>query len=91
MADTATPDVHGLEDCQAPGYHCYWHNVDEPAVPVSLCPAGGFPVLCFECRHRYRAAAELLAEHNKVLASLGMPAETDVEQVHCCPACTHDW
>ena len=31
------------------------------------------------------------AEHNEVLASLGMPPETDVEQVHCCPLCVHDF
>ena len=82
MADTATPDVHGLEDCQAPGYHCYWHDVDEP---------GDAYRVCFECHHAYLSAADLLAEHNKVLASLGMEPETDVEQVFCCPCCTHNF
>jgi hypothetical protein len=83
MADTATgPHVHGLEDCQAPGYHCYWHNADEPGDAFRVC---------FECHHAFLSAADLLAEHNKVLAGLGLEAETDVERVHCCPECSHNW
>lgn len=47
--------------------------------------------MCFECWHTYQTAPELLAEYNKVLASLGLEPETDVEQVHCCPLCVHSW
>jgi hypothetical protein len=37
------------------------------------------------------SAADLLAAHNAVLAGMGLGAEADVERVHCCPACDHDW
>jgi hypothetical protein len=73
---------HPIADCPDPDSHCCWHDVDEPQ--------GGYRT-CFECWHVYQTAAELLAEHNKVLASLGLPPETDVERVHCCPFCTHSW
>jgi len=82
MAEAAAARAHDLSDCQAPGYHCYWHNVDEP---------GDAWRVCFECHHAFLSAADLLAAHNAVLAGMGLEAETDVEQVHWCPACTHDW
>ena len=46
---------------------------------------------CLECGHTYATAADLLAEHNKMQAATGLPADTDPDGVFCCPLCTHDW
>jgi hypothetical protein len=85
-------EPHPIEHCYGSRLHCWSHNADEPGEPpVSLYPAGGFPVLCFECKHVFRSPAELLAEDNKVLAAFGDAPETDVNRVYCCPLCAHDW
>jgi hypothetical protein len=87
MADTMTitgplTAPHPPETCYGSASHCHWHHVDEPGDAFRVC---------FECRHAYLSAAELLAGHNKVLAELGMSPETDEERVHCCAHCAHDW
>jgi ribosomal protein S27AE len=46
---------------------------------------------CFECGQDYPTPTDLLAAHNRVLASLHLTPETDVGQVRCCPECTHDF
>lgn len=82
MADVAMLQ-HPFADCPNPDLHCHEHDVDtEPMKGYRWCP---------ECWHMFATPAELLAEHNKVLASLGLPPETDVEQVHTCPHCVHDF
>jgi hypothetical protein len=47
--------------------------------------------VCFECKHAYLSAADLLAAHNAVLAGMGLEGESDVGRVGICPACCHDW
>jgi hypothetical protein len=73
---------HPPETCYGSALHCYWHNVDEP---------GDAYRVCFECKHAYLSAADLLAAHNAVLAGMGLEGESDVERVYCCPVCTHSW
>jgi hypothetical protein len=82
MADIAGPITtrHPVEACYGSMHHCYSHEVDEPFTGVRWC---------FECRHMFATAEELLAGHNRQLAGFGMPPETDVGQVHDCPWCLH--
>jgi len=76
-------EPHQVDLCYASALHCHMHEVDEPCVPAFRW--------CLECGHTFATAGELLAEHNKILAAIGLPAETDADQVTCCAYCTHDW
>jgi hypothetical protein len=73
---------HPPETCYGSHCHCYWHNVDEPGDAFRVC---------FECHHAYLSAADLLAAHNAVLAGMGLGAESVVERVLICPACSHNF
>lgn len=46
---------------------------------------------CFECKHEFTTAAELLAAHNQHLSRYGREPETDPERVETCPACLHSF
>jgi len=55
---------------------------------------------CLECGHVYPTAADLLAEHAALVATINretspdnppMVALTDPEKIHACPACAHDF
>ena len=77
-------EPHPIEECYGSKLHCWSHDVDEPDQPAYIS--------CFECKHVYRSAEELVAEHNKHLdPAWNEPAVTDPELVHCCPLCIHDW
>jgi hypothetical protein len=87
VADTVTiigplTAPHPIEACYGSATHCHWHDIDEP---------GDAYRVCFECKHAFRSAAELLAEHSKHLAEFGQEPETDPEQVYTCPLCIHDF
>jgi hypothetical protein len=74
---------HPVEACYGSPLHCHWHDRDEPGEPFRVC---------FECRHAFMSAAELLAGHNRQLARYPEIApEADVAKVFCCPFCLHDW
>lgn len=74
---------HPIEACYGSRLHCWSHDIDEPDLPWYRA--------CFECKHVYRTAAELLAEHNKVLAQYDVEPETDAADIYTCPLCTHDF
>jgi len=53
---------------------------------------------CLECGHVFRTAEELLEAENKLRRMFNerftdtyFPPVTDVETIHSCPLCTHDW
>ena len=74
---------HAAETCHGSQLHCFWHERDEPGEPWHVC---------FECKHNYLSAADLLAEHNRVLAEMGCDHRAiRAEAVFCCPFCLHDW
>jgi uncharacterized protein YqjF (DUF2071 family) len=73
---------HPVEACYGSAIHCWAHNADEPGEAYRVC---------FECHHAYLSPADLLAAHNAVLAGMGLEAETDVERVLICPACSHNF
>ena len=76
-------EPHPVEECYGSRLHCFSHDADE-------APEGYR--FCFECMHMFVTPAELLAEHNRVLAGLGIDrCDTDPDRVYCCPFCTHDW
>lgn len=90
---------HMPETCYGSKLHCYSHNEDEPDNPCYRA--------CFECRHVFPTAEDLLREHNEIIADLNkyvvpggdslwvltepMPPETDPLQVFTCPHCVHDF
>jgi hypothetical protein len=84
-------EPHPADACYGSRLHCWSHDADEPGEPASVCPAQGFPLCCYECRHLFLTAADLLAAHNAEMTRLGLPAETDAARVFCCPFCIHDW
>lgn len=90
-ADTdINPDDYDIDDfCAIHGY--------EPLPPQYFR-------ICGECGHAYGSADELLAADLAVVTALAestaaagdtipvqVHAARTVEQVHCCPLCTHDW
>lgn len=62
---------------------CFFHGMEHlPAYPYQVC---------FECGHCFATADILLKEDNIVRTNLGLSPVTRVEQVSCCPMCTHSW
>jgi hypothetical protein len=71
--------------------HCWEHDLDED-------DAGCYR-RCFECRHVFRTADDLVAVHNAEVAGLNarnpgkppIPDETGPDRIWFCPYCLHDW
>jgi hypothetical protein len=68
-----------------PNEHCYSHNAHEP-IPEK------YYRICGECWHVFVTPEELMAEHNNRLDEVGAPlGGCTVDQIPCCPLCTHDF
>lgn len=76
-------DPHPADACYGSRLHCWSHDIDEPDSPCYRA--------CFECKHVFRTAAQLLAGHNEHLAVYGCEPETDAGNVWTCPLCIHDF
>jgi len=76
-------------------------NFPDNVAPADWCwsccrsepiPEGGAFQVCYECGHVYAAEADLLADHNAVLADMGEPPRTDLDQLrYFCAHCIHDF
>jgi hypothetical protein len=69
---------------------CCVHHEAEPV------PQDCF-LICFECKHVFRTAQDLVAEHNATMAEFAGPDETwapvaveQVGEIFSCPMCAHD-
>lgn len=71
-------------------YHCYCHNIDEPADSNSY-------LICFECCHVFQTEKELIDAFNKNLIEYydGLHIEGPLaslgDEINFCPFCTHDF
>jgi hypothetical protein len=70
---------------QASPYWCAYHCVIEE--PYEFGP------ICGECWHRFKSADDLLAQDIRVRRELGQTDgfPTSIDEVFCCPFCTHDF
>lgn len=75
---------HAIEECYGSHLHCFSHDVDETW--DDTCHRA-----CYECKHVFRTAVELLAGHNEHLAAYGEEPEADAAKVFSCPHCIHDF
>ena len=63
---------HDPETCYGSRLHCYCCHADEPDEPCFIA--------CFECRHVWRTAEDLLIAHNKHLAVYADPEAAQVSE-----------
>src|SRR5712671_4807396 len=63
-------DPHDAFTCYGSRNHCYGCDADEPDEPCYRA--------CFECRHVWRTAEDLLAAHNEHLAVYAEPEAVQI-------------
>lgn len=94
---------HDAYDCYSPS-HCFSHNVDELCETTAYYwPGAGWPLRCFECRHMYLTADELIEVFNEELRLMDANAAANkwepcfsepassTDEIEFCPFCLHDW
>lgn len=65
-------------------HHCWFHHADEN-------PDGAF-IVCGECWHVYRTAADLEVAYERAIAEMGLPPHyKDAADIFFCQECIHDF
>ena len=89
-------EPHPIHDACLP-VHCWEHDVDEIQTPTSY-------KRCFECKHVYQTAQDLIDAYNQVVAEMNAdgarrygaeheprPPRTSAEDIYFCQHCMHDF
>lgn len=80
--DLFAHDVHGCDGCCHPNSQegwCFYHDEVEPI--------GENDIVCFECKHRYKGVADIIATNNLIWHENRPPNEA----IFSCPYCVHDF
>lgn len=63
--------------------YCAFHNRWEDCTDIAI--------VCPECHHVYRDAADVLATERAQWPDLWGGITLDLEMIESCPLCIHDW